>query len=454
MDWRPGFRGLVFDPEDDLAVTGYCLDNVYIFQAADLDDAWNTNTAITTLPAPFAQNPFGALDVPDLNGPFGIAFFDTLATALEPPADLSASGSWRREAGGDLTFTMTTFNHGPAGATEVEATLTLPAGATFVSATQGDCAGSGEQVTCNLATLANGASATFEIASTASSSGDGIGGRVVVTAASNDFNRSNNTSNTEAFTGQFVQSIQIAIQENITIADDTEQELDVPEVPPPEVVVEIDVQENIGVGDEIDWPYQLIPPGLDVQLGLAPIEINVHETIGVSDETDQRAGLPPGVLRLASRGFFGDILYFRSGILGTLTDDDEEIQVRILPDTRITNPAGEDDEEPDQEDLRRGLRVAVLAAERPFLRPGDAPVAARRVTLIHNQPVIQHLPVVVADAGMLEVVDEDGDLLDLEVGGTRDLQDGDSFVAVVRGRHLQAVVRPVDVVDRLARRGG
>lgn len=28
----PGFRGMVFDPKDDLVVTGYCLDNIYIFQ--------------------------------------------------------------------------------------------------------------------------------------------------------------------------------------------------------------------------------------------------------------------------------------------------------------------------------------------------------------------------------------------------------------------------------------
>ncbi len=78
----PSFRGLVFDPDGNLVATGYCLDNIYIFDRTALDAAWDTDTPITQLPAPFAQNPGGALDGPYLNGPFGIAFWHADA---EPP---------------------------------------------------------------------------------------------------------------------------------------------------------------------------------------------------------------------------------------------------------------------------------------------------------------------------------------------------------------------------------
>jgi len=85
---KPSFRGLTFDTEGDLVATGYCLDNVYIFNSDDLQEAWDTDTPISELPEPFAQNviiggQIGALDVPDLNGPFGIAFFDENAIGFE-----------------------------------------------------------------------------------------------------------------------------------------------------------------------------------------------------------------------------------------------------------------------------------------------------------------------------------------------------------------------------------
>lgn len=70
-DRTPGFRGFVFDTEGDLVATGYCEDEIYIFQADDLQNAWDTNTPISTLPAPFAENP--GLDG-ILNGPFGMVF--------------------------------------------------------------------------------------------------------------------------------------------------------------------------------------------------------------------------------------------------------------------------------------------------------------------------------------------------------------------------------------------
>ena len=71
----PAFRGFVFDTNGDLYVSGYCLDNVYRFTQAELDTAWTTGTPISTLPAPVFENPSAALDGPDFNGTFGMAFW-------------------------------------------------------------------------------------------------------------------------------------------------------------------------------------------------------------------------------------------------------------------------------------------------------------------------------------------------------------------------------------------
>ncbi|MCH8310049.1 MAG: CHRD domain-containing protein, partial [Chloroflexi bacterium] len=71
----PGFRGMVFTPDNNnLVVTGYCLDNIYVFSVSELDTAWNNNAPVNVLPAPFTQNSGGVLDG-NINGPFGIAFF-------------------------------------------------------------------------------------------------------------------------------------------------------------------------------------------------------------------------------------------------------------------------------------------------------------------------------------------------------------------------------------------
>lgn len=67
--------------------------------------------------------------------------------------------------GGNLTYTLTVQNSGPAGASGVTVTDTLPASVTFISAnsTQGTCSHAAGTVTCNVGSLANGASATITI---------------------------------------------------------------------------------------------------------------------------------------------------------------------------------------------------------------------------------------------------------------------------------------------------
>lgn len=67
--------------------------------------------------------------------------------------------------GGTLTYTLTAENLGPNTATGVTVTDTLPSSVTFGSATasQGSCTVDGRVVTCDIGTLASGASATVTI---------------------------------------------------------------------------------------------------------------------------------------------------------------------------------------------------------------------------------------------------------------------------------------------------
>ncbi len=79
---------------------------------------------------------------------------------VEDPVILEQSGNTT------ITYNLTVYNNGPSAASYVALTNTLPdTGATFVSATpsQGSCEQSAGTVTCDLATLDNGSSATVAI---------------------------------------------------------------------------------------------------------------------------------------------------------------------------------------------------------------------------------------------------------------------------------------------------
>ncbi len=87
------------------------------------------------------------------------------ATTAQPTANLSVSQSAAPNpvsAGGHETFTLTTSNTGPDAATGMLLVVTLPPGATFVSAT-GGVAPAGGPLTFNLGTLASGATATVNV---------------------------------------------------------------------------------------------------------------------------------------------------------------------------------------------------------------------------------------------------------------------------------------------------
>jgi uncharacterized repeat protein (TIGR01451 family) len=97
--------------------------------------------------------------------------------------------------GGDLTYTIGVINNGPAIATGVTVTDTLPAGVSFVStsASQGSSAFASGTVTANLGTLAVGAGATVTI-QVSPSIGGNIGNTAAVAGAEIDLNLANNTA--------------------------------------------------------------------------------------------------------------------------------------------------------------------------------------------------------------------------------------------------------------------
>ena len=125
------------------------------------------------------------------------------AITVTPQADLSITKTDSPDpvfANGTLTYTVTVTNAGPSTAAGVVVTDNLPAGVTFTSATpsQGTCTppanGDGGTVTCNLGSLAPGASATVSIVVTAPAEGGQITNTASVTAETADQNPNNNSA--------------------------------------------------------------------------------------------------------------------------------------------------------------------------------------------------------------------------------------------------------------------
>jgi len=93
---------------------------------------------------------------------------DTETTTVElDPADLSVTKEDEGPLlpGADIVYTITVRNDGPGDATDVQVTDDIPEGTTFVSAdaSQGSCSEAGGTVTCDLGSLADGASATITL---------------------------------------------------------------------------------------------------------------------------------------------------------------------------------------------------------------------------------------------------------------------------------------------------
>ncbi|HEX7332149.1 MAG TPA: PQQ-dependent sugar dehydrogenase [Pyrinomonadaceae bacterium] len=123
----------------------------------------------------------------------------TLNVVSPTSADLSLTKSASPnpgQAGANLSYRIVATNNGPAAATNVTITDTLPAGVTFAAATttQGNCNGSGP-VNCNIGNLAVGSSAIVTIVVTPSGSGQIINS-ATVSAGESDFDSTNNTAST------------------------------------------------------------------------------------------------------------------------------------------------------------------------------------------------------------------------------------------------------------------
>jgi uncharacterized repeat protein (TIGR01451 family) len=117
-------------------------------------------------------------------------------TGQEPRSDLSLTkraNAVRVSVGAQFTYVVSVSNAGPDDAAGVVVTDPLPSGLTLVSvtSTQGDCSGT-DTITCNLGTLANGASAEITLTVQAESEGDLVN-QATVTSDAADFDDSNNS---------------------------------------------------------------------------------------------------------------------------------------------------------------------------------------------------------------------------------------------------------------------
>jgi uncharacterized repeat protein (TIGR01451 family) len=132
----------------------------------------------------------------------------TAATTVLTAADLAVtkSGPASVTAGTNATYTVTVTNNGPSDAVGVTVTDSVPANSTFVSESQltgptfgctVPAPGSGGTVSCNAATLASGATATFQVvvkANASAGNGSSISNTATVTSTTLDTNTFNNST--------------------------------------------------------------------------------------------------------------------------------------------------------------------------------------------------------------------------------------------------------------------
>lgn len=136
---------------------------------------------------------------------------DSTTTTLIGVADLVIDKDGPDDALQDsvITYTITVTNNGPLAATNVTATDVLPAGVELVLATpsQGTCSGT-TTVTCDLGTLANGASATIALDVRVTATGGTITNAATVDADEVDPTPANSSSTTaNAFASAAIPSL-------------------------------------------------------------------------------------------------------------------------------------------------------------------------------------------------------------------------------------------------------
>ncbi len=159
----------------------------------------STLTLSTTSGTPIANHP---INVNAQSGSLTHSQSVALNVVSATSADLSITKTASPNPGQvnvALSYRVVATNNGPATATNVTVNDTLPAGVAFVSSstTQGACSGT-TTITCNLGSLANGASAIVTINVTPSAQGQ-VTNTATVTAGETDFDSSNNSSSITTF---------------------------------------------------------------------------------------------------------------------------------------------------------------------------------------------------------------------------------------------------------------
>jgi len=153
---------------------------------------------VNSLPGGFSPSVTNSASVTsgelDANTPNNTATANVYISA--PITDLGVTGSATPSSpkiNTNLTYTYNVKNNGPAAASGVVLTDTLPAGMSFVSAkaTQGTCSGT-STVTCSVGTLSNGSSATVTIVAKPTKTGT-FTNKATVSGSVQDNNSANNT---------------------------------------------------------------------------------------------------------------------------------------------------------------------------------------------------------------------------------------------------------------------
>ena len=173
--------------------------NPAVVNITDATSKTSTLTLTTTATTPLGSR---SLNVNAQSGPLTHSQSIDLNVVSATSADLSivkTASPNPGQVGVPLLYRIVATNNGPAAATNVTVTDALPAGAVFVSSstTQGACSGT-STVTCNLGSLAPGASAVVTINVTPSAQGQ-LANTATVTAGESDFDSTNNSSSITTF---------------------------------------------------------------------------------------------------------------------------------------------------------------------------------------------------------------------------------------------------------------
>ncbi len=194
-----GFTGVV-----DLSATGLPAGVNALFSPASITITDGTAKTSTLTLTTTGSAPLGSHTI-NVSGQSGVLTHSTQATLniISPTAvDLSISKTASPnpgQVGLNIVYRIEVVNRGPATATNVSVTDTLPAGVAFVSATpsQGSCSGA-SQVNCVVGTLAVDAMAVISIVVTPSNQGQ-IVNVASVSANETDFDQTNNSTTINTF---------------------------------------------------------------------------------------------------------------------------------------------------------------------------------------------------------------------------------------------------------------